>query len=91
MGCSEAKENLPTIICIFEEGNETQKQYCLKLKDNFRHEKKTKYSISSSTQLTFSVKFKNNENLYDIQNTFDNSEVAMNKALEQMYEILNKN
>ena len=43
MGCNEVKEaELPTLICYFEPNNESQKAYCLKLKDNFHHEQSIK-------------------------------------------------
>ena len=38
MGCDELKgKNYPIILFTFEYDNEVQKNYCLKLKDNYVH------------------------------------------------------
>ena len=36
------REN-PTLICFYEHDNEEQKNYCIKLKDNFKNEKTINY------------------------------------------------
>ena len=41
------------LICCSEFGDEEQKQYCLKLKDHFRHEKPIKIEIKSSPGIQF--------------------------------------
>ncbi len=89
MGCNEVKdENLPALLCEFENNNEEQKNYLIQLKDKFRHDKKIRFEIKSMDGTNFSVKFKMKGKIHNIQNDFENNEEAMNKALLQMYEIL---
>ena len=45
MGCFQG--NLPHLICQFEKGNEIQKSYCIKLKDNFKSEHSIEFTIQS--------------------------------------------
>ena len=93
MGCDETKDNLPTLLCFFEKGNEEQQKYCIDLKDNFRHDKSIKFQITSTANVPFSIKFrlKPNTEPIKIQESFDNSEQAMNDALNQMYKLLDQN
>ena len=88
MGCGESKDQLPTLLSFFETGREDQKAYCLKLKDNFRHEKAIRFEIKSSPGVPFSVQFKHKGKLNNIQSTFNDSEGQMNNALDIMYKIL---
>ena len=88
MGCGESKEKLPTLLCFFETGNEEQKNYCLKLKDNFKHEMPIRFEIKSSPGVNFSIKFKIKEKLYNIESVFNDSEVQMNNSLNIMYKYL---
>ena len=90
MGCDESKDNLPTLLCFFEHGNEEQKNYCIKLKDHFHHQKSIKFQITSNTGVQFSIQFRlrANSEPVKIQENFDNSEQAMNEALGKMYELL---
>ena len=86
MGCNEVKDaDFPTLICYFEPENESQKAYCLKLKDNFHHEQSIRYEIRSTSTDPFAVKFKIKDNIYEIQTVFNDSEEEMNKALNEMY------
>ncbi len=87
MGCTQANET-PTLICFFEQGNEEQKAYCIKLKDSFHHEKTIKFEVKSVPQVNFSIKFKVNGKLHEIQNTFENSEGAMQSTLQKAYDLL---
>jgi hypothetical protein len=87
MGCAKATET-PTLICFFEQGDEEQKQYCIKLKDNFKSEKTIKFEVKSVPQVSFSIKFKVNGKLHEIQKTYDNSEEAMQSTLQKAYELL---
>ena len=94
MGCNESKDvNYPVLLGFFENGNEEQKQYCIKLKDHFKHEQSIKFQISSPPGITFSIQFKvkSNANPVKIQETFDSSDEAMNQALEKMYKLLDEN
>ena len=89
MGCSENKDsNVPTLLCFFETGNEAQKEYCIKLKDNFKSEKTIRFEIKSTPQVPFSVRFKVNGKTYEVQSVFDNSEQTMNETLQKMYNML---
>ena len=88
MGCGESKDQLPTLLCFFETGREDQKAYCLKLKDNFRHEKAIRFEIKSSPGVPFSIKFKYKGKLHNIQSAFNDAEVEMNNSLDIMYKIL---
>ena len=87
MGCNETKD-IPTMLCFFETSNEAQKNYCLKLKDNFKHTQKIAFEIRSLHGVSFSVKFKVNGKIHEIQKSFDSTEGAMNQALQQMYDLL---
>ena len=93
MGCDESKDtNYPLLLCFFETGREDQRDYCIKLKDNFRHEQSIRFQISSPPEVRFSIQFKvkwHPEPL-KIQETFDSSDEAMNQALEKMYKILDE-
>ena len=91
MGCGESKDQLPTLLCFFETGREDQKAYCLKIKDNFKHEKAIRFEIKSSPGVPFSVKFRHKGKVSNIQSTFNDSEIEMNNCLEIMYKILDEN
>ena len=86
MGCNESKDQYPTLLCFFETGNEEQKQYCIKLKDNFQHEKPIRFEIKSSPGVTFSVQFRVKGKVYKIQNVFNEGELQ--NSLNAMYKIL---
>ena len=86
MGCSESKDQLPTLLCFFENGNEQQKDYCLKLKDQFRHEKPIRFEIKSTPGVNFSIKFRVNGKIHNIQSVFNEGELE--NSLNIMYRIL---
>ena len=94
MGCNETKSKifLPKLICHFEPGNERQQNYCLKLRDNFNHPRSIRYVIYSMDQVTFSIKLQLKEKLQPriIQSTFDDSDEAMEDALEKMYQLIDE-
>ena len=77
----------PKLICYFEQGNEEQKEYCLKLKDNFYHEKMISYTISSGK--SFSIFLKINTILHQIHSVYKPEE--MEKSLDKMYSLLDEN
>ena len=90
MGCKNSKDaNVPSLLCFFETGNESQANYCIKLRDNFQHEKTINYHIKSEESMPFAIKFKIKNKIIDIQTVFDDSENAMNQALQKMYSLLN--
>ena len=88
MGCDEAKAQVPTIICFYETGNEEQKSYCIKLKDNFQHEKSVRYEIKSVPGKEFSIQLKYKDKIHNIQSIFNDGEIEMNNCLNKMYKIL---
>ena len=89
--CNNVKNiNYPTLLCYFEIGNEEQKNYCLKLKDNFHHEKTIRFEILSRPDINFTIKFMYNKKVNNIQDFFINTDEAMNQALEQMYKLLDE-
>ena len=91
MGCKTSKEvSYPTLLCFFETGNMAQSAYCLKLRDNFKHEKSINYQIKSEKGMKFSIKFKIKDKTYDIQNEFNDNDENLNIALNKMYELLNQ-
>ena len=88
--CKNSKDaNVPSLLCFFETGNESQANYCIKLRDNFQHEKTINYHIKSEESMPFAIKFKIKNKIIDIQTVFDDSENAMNQALQKMYSLLN--
>ena len=90
MGCKESKDiSYPTLLCFFETGNTAQGTYCLKIRDNFKHEKSINYQIKSEKDMKFSIKFKIKDKIHDIQTEFDDSVETMNNSLNKMYELLN--
>ena len=89
MGCSESKDALPVLLCFFEVENEQQKNYCIRLKDNFKHTKTIRFEIKSLTGVDFSVQFKINNKVHTIQTDFNEDE--MENTLNKIYDILNKN
>ena len=86
MGCDETKDKLPTLLCFFEMDNEKQKNYCLKLKDSFKHEKPIRFEIKSSPGVNFSVQFKIKGQIHKIQTIFNEEELE--NSLNAMYKIL---
>ncbi len=90
MGCKESKDiSYPTLLCFFETGNTAQGTYCLKIRDNFKHEKSINYQIKSEKDMKFSIQFKIKDKIHDIQTEFDDSVETMNNSLNKMYELLN--
>ena len=89
MGCDETKDNYAgVLIAFFEQGNESQKEYCLKLKDNFRHSKSIKYEIKEMNLFSIQFRLRNKSEPFKIQENPDLSDEALKKALNDMYNIL---
>ena len=85
-GINYEKELLyPKLICFFEIGNQEQLAYCIKLKDHFFSEKKIRFEIKS---IPFSIQFKVNGKIHEIQNTFDDSDEALRSTLFKAYNLL---
>ena len=92
MGCcgSSQSDDIPTLLCFFESGNEDQKAYCLKVKNAFKHRRTIKFEIKSIPGVAFSIKFKYEGKLTVIQSQYDNSEETMVDTLQKAYKILDE-
>ena len=91
MGCKEVGDkDVPVLMCFFEPNNDSQKNYCLKLKDNFEHEKTIRYEIRSTADNKFAIQLKIKDKTHDIQTEFTDTEEKMKIALDKMYKILNE-
>lgn len=90
MGCQEANkpDRFPTLMMYFDLQSEAQKQYCLNLKENFHHFRTVKFLINGCPNEKFRILFKKDNKIYTLQDTFINSEQAMNATLNKAYEIL---
>ena len=93
MGCKEVNDptaNLPTLICTVEPKNEAQKQYCIKLKDNFNYPTSVKYEIKAYEGSTFNILLVIQGNNHSIQTTLNESdENEVKNNLQKIYDILN--
>ena len=86
MGCTKTNEaNIPFLFCNIEKGNEEQKNFCLKIKDSYKHSKTIKCEIKASDN-PFFIKLKIKNTTYDIQTAFiNNSEEEVDKILQIIY------
>ena len=91
MGCGESKNtNLPFLTCLFEFSNEEQKQFCLKLKESYSHEKSLRYEIKESKE-PFSITLKLGNKIHNIKTDFiDNSEEEIQNTLKLIYSKLDE-
>ncbi len=93
MGCKEVNDptaNLPTLICTVEPKNEAQKQYCIKLKDNFNYPTSVKYEIKAYAGSTFNILLVIQGQNHSIQTTLNESdENEVKNNLQKIYDILN--
>ena len=93
MGCKEVNDptaNLPTLICTFEPKNQAQKQYCIKLKDNFNYPTSVKYEIKAYAGSTFNIMLVIQGKNHSIQTTLNESdENEVKNNLQKIYDILN--
>ena len=93
MGCKEVNDptaNLPTLICTVEPKNEAQKQYCIKLKDNFNYPTSVKYEIKAYEGSTFNILLVIQGQNHSIQTTLNESdENEVKNNLQKIYDILN--
>ena len=91
MGCNETKSttpNLPTLTMIFEPQNETQKAYCIKIQQSFRHAKSIRYEIKSFANSTFSIMLQINGTVHQIQNVYNENE--FDNTMQKLYELLDQ-
>ena len=93
MGCKEVNDptaNLPTLICTVEPKNQAQKQYCIKLKDNFNYPTSVKYEIKAYAGSTFNILLVIQGKNHSIQTTLNESdENEVKNNLQKIYDILN--
>ena len=93
MGCNEVTDptaNLPTLICTVEPKNEAQKNFCLKLKENFNYPASVKYEIKAYAGSTFNILLVIQGQNHSIQTTFsEGNETEVNATLTKIYDILN--
>lgn len=80
------KDEYPTLICFFEKGNEKQKDYCIKLKDNFFSEKTIRFEIKSVPNTPFSIQMKIKDKITVIQEEYN--EEVMEETLNKAYQLL---
>ena len=92
MSCcgSSQSDDIPTLLCFFESGNEDQKAYCLKVKNAFKHRRTIKFEIKSIPGVAFSIKFKCDGKLTVIQSQYDSSDEVMEDTLQKAYKILDE-
>ena len=89
MGTCQVEENkYPLLSWNFEFGKEEQKLYCLKLKDNFVHEKTIAYHIRCILNREFQISLILNNKTYIIQDIFDDSDETLNESLYKIHKLL---
>ena len=89
MGCFQG--NLPQLICHFEKGDEIQKSYCIKLKDNFKSEHSIEFTIQSKEGDPFLITIKKNQKEMILQDDFNDEEEIMKQTLDKAYKFLDDN
>ena len=82
--------DVPKLLFNFEPGNEQQKEFCIKMKDNFTYKKEVKYEIKALQGDLFSIGIEIGNHLYDITSAFDDSEDNMNELLDKIYKLLDE-
>ena len=63
----EKSENYPLLECFYEKGNDTQKEYCYKIKNALKPEKPISFEIESIESQPFTINFIINNKIYQIQ------------------------
>lgn len=88
MGCSAMSDaNKPTLVLDYQNGDNSQKAYLLKLTENFKSEKKIGFKLSDLNN-KFSIKLNLNNKEYMIQDEFIDTDEKMKSSLEKIYQIL---
>lgn len=88
MGCIEASggSKLPTLLCEFVQGNEEQKNYCIDLKNNFKHQKTIGFEIKESDNFIISFLIKGKKTV--IQSVPTLTQEMRDKTLQEAYKLL---
>ena len=86
MGCYEVKQSRPILIFTFEPQNKSQKEYCIKLKDNLKPKKSIHYEIKSFLKASFMIQLKVKGQLYTIEDNFD--EGKMENSIKYINQLL---
>ena len=84
--------NLPKVIaaliCNFENKNEEQKIYCLKLRDNIKYPGNIGYEIKSVTNEPFSIQLAFGGKIYTLQNEKKFTDDMLMSTLSKFYKLL---
>ena len=91
MGCNDSRNRMITLICYYETGNNEQKSYCNKLKENYKGNTHIRFEIKDIPQVHFGIKLRISDKTIDIQKVFDNREETMNEILEKIYKCIEEN
>ena len=89
---SKIKKNVfGSLICNFENKNNEQKNYCIKLRNNIKFPIDIGYEIKSFKEDIFSIQFLLNGKIYLLQNEKNYSNEMMINTLNKLYNLLNSN
>ena len=86
MGCNEVTLNMPILILTFEPQNKSQKEYCIKLKDNLKPKKSIKFEIKSYLKASFMIQLLVKGQLHTIEDSFD--EDKMENSIKYIKQLL---
>ena len=94
MGCIASNDKddarrIPMLLFFYHQGDERQKSYCIKVKENFKHEQTIGFEIKEIPG-EFNISFKVKGKVHSLQETFDDSEEAMKATLTKAYDLLSK-
>ena len=86
---SKIKKNVfGSLICNFENKNNEQKNYCIKLRNNIKFPIDIGYEIKSFKEDIFSIQFLLNGKIYLLQNEKNYSNEMMINTLNKLYNLL---
>ena len=88
MGCSETRDSTPILIFIFEPQNSTQKEYCIKMRDELHPKKSVKFVIESFIKASFKIRLKINGQTNIIEESFDAKK--MKDSIKKINKILDE-
>ena len=79
---------IATLICSFENNNDEQKLYCMKLKDNIKFPGNIGYEIKSVTNEPFSIQLAFGGKIYTLQNEKKFTDDMLMSTLSKFYKLL---